>query len=395
MTTPASSEAPLVVTHPREQESVLSAALRQPLTLGLFLPIHKGGWTISAAPRGTDWQFPYNLALTQRAEALGFDLVFALAQWLPKGGMGGRIAYRDNSLDSFMTAAALTAATKRIMLISTVHVLYGIHPLFLARFGATLDHISEGRWGVNIVTGSRPEERVMFGLDAIEHDLRYEMIHEYADILTRLWGENENLTYDGRFWQTDGAYVVPRPKHARPIIVNAGNSPPSLKFAAKYSDFVFITSPGGAEFAAAIETLPALTAQIRAVAKEAGRTVRSIINPMIVCRETEAEAWQVYNDIIEQGDDEATKVMMAHRDSQSWQKHTHTQRIVGGNVHIVGSPEHVAESIGELKKAGCDGVQLSFFDFAPDLEFFGERVLPLLYDAGLRLRPAADLVPRR
>jgi FMNH2-dependent dimethyl sulfone monooxygenase len=48
-----------------------------------------------------------------------------------------------------------------------------------------------------------------------------------------------------------------------------------------------------------------------------------------------------------------------------------------------------------LKKAGCDGVQLSFFDFAPDLEFFGERVLPLLCDAGLRLRPSPTSAPER
>ena len=56
----------------------------------------------------------------------------------------------------------------------------------------------------------------------------------------------------------------------------------------------------------------------------------------------------------------------------------------GGNIQIVGSPEHVVEKLVGLKRAGCDGVQIAFFDFAPDLEFFGQEVLPLMKQAGLR-----------
>jgi FMNH2-dependent dimethyl sulfone monooxygenase len=57
---------------------------------------------------------------------------------------------------------------------------------------------------------------------------------------------------------------------------------------------------------------------------------------------------------------------------------------VGGNIAIVGSPEQVVDYIVRLHKAGVDGIQLSFFDFQPDLEFFGQRVLPLLRETGLR-----------
>ena len=69
--------------------SPVARALEQPLLLGLFLPIQAGGWSASTLPRTTDWNFDYNLALVQKAESLGFDLVFALSQWLPKGGYGG------------------------------------------------------------------------------------------------------------------------------------------------------------------------------------------------------------------------------------------------------------------------------------------------------------------
>jgi dimethylsulfone monooxygenase len=67
-------------------ESPFSLVLQQPLILGLFLPVQSGGWSASLLPRTTDWTFDYNAALTPRAVALGFDLVFGLAQWTSKGG---------------------------------------------------------------------------------------------------------------------------------------------------------------------------------------------------------------------------------------------------------------------------------------------------------------------
>jgi hypothetical protein len=77
-------------TSPAEfSDSPLSRVLRQPLILGLFLPVQSGGWSASLLPRTTDWTFDYNAALTKRAEQLGFDLVFGLAQWTSKGGYGG------------------------------------------------------------------------------------------------------------------------------------------------------------------------------------------------------------------------------------------------------------------------------------------------------------------
>ncbi len=59
--------------------------------------------------------------------------------------------------------------------------------------------------------------------------------------------------------------------------------------------------------------------------------------------------------------------------------------VVGGNVHLVGTPEQVVDWLLKLHAAGCDGVQINFYDFLPDLEFFGEAVLPLMKEAGLRI----------
>src|SRR3954451_6137186 len=93
-------------------DSPLSRVFRQPLILGLFLPVQSGGWSASLLPRTTDWTFDYNAALTRRAEALGFDLVFGLAQWAGKGGYGGVSKYREDSLDPFIAVTALSTMTE-------------------------------------------------------------------------------------------------------------------------------------------------------------------------------------------------------------------------------------------------------------------------------------------
>ena len=103
--------------------SPLSRVLRQPFLLGLFLPIQDGGWTPSTLPRSTTWSFDYNKALTQKAEALGLDLVFGLAQWTPKGGQGGETKYREISIDRLMTVSVFAAVPARVSLLSTLHVL--------------------------------------------------------------------------------------------------------------------------------------------------------------------------------------------------------------------------------------------------------------------------------
>lgn len=372
-----------------DPNSPLSRVLRQPLILGLFLPIQDGGWTPSKLPRTTTWTFDYNAALTQRAEALGFDLVFGLAQWAGAGGYGGDIRYREISLDSFMATAALSACTERILLISTLHILYGPwHPVHLAKFGATLDHISKGRWGINVVTGYAEREPLMFGMKKIEHDARYEMADVFVRRMKQLWSLPENLTVDGPYWAMEDAFVSPKPLHGRPILVNAAGSPAGIEYAAQHSDLIFITSPAGNQIEDALSSLPDHIANIRAIAAAAGRSIRTMINPMVICRDTEAQAI-AYRDAIEAAADVVAVENFAEHgrrgDSQAWKKQRRQHRAIGGNLHLVGSPEQIVDKLLKLKAAGIDGVQLTFFDFAPDLEYFGEKVLPLLYEAGLRV----------
>jgi FMNH2-dependent dimethyl sulfone monooxygenase len=368
-------------------DSPLSRVLRQPLMLGLFLPVQDGGWSPSLAPRGTTWTFDYNAALVRQAEALGFDLVFALAQWLGKGGHGGEMRYRENSLDPFITVSTLSALTSRILLISTVHVLYGPwHPLHIAKFDATLDHISGGRWGINVVTGNALTESLMFGQQRIEHDTRYHLADAFVSAMKSLWSAEDNITVTSETWAMRDAFVTPKPRYGRPILVNATGSSAGFDFAAKHSDIVFVTSPAGAEIEAALAALPDHIAALRQAAERQGRTIRTIINPMIVSGETD-QAAQAYHDAIVAAEDTGAVDGFVGRnsDSHAWRGHRREQRVLGGNIQLIGGPERIVAYLRRLHAAGLDGVQLTFFDFEPDLAFFGSHILPLVYQAGLRL----------
>ena len=367
--------------------SPLEQATRNGMLLGLFLPLQEGAWSPSKAPRATTWTYEYNAHCARIADENGFDLAFGLAQWLGKGGYGGETNFREHELDPFISSAALAVDTSRLIIISTVHILYGWHPLHIAKYGACLDHISGGRWGLNVVTGYKPSEYRMFGLDPIEHHKRYDMADEFTAMMKDLWAAEENVTYKGEFWSTTDAYVLPRPLHGRPILVNAASSGAGLNYAAKHSDLIFVTSPGGADLDAACEALPQHNGRVKEMAAANGRQVRTVINPHVICRTTEAEAKQAYLDILNNEDTVAADNFVATfvgGDTSSWRGHSRAQWVVGGNVHLVGTPEQIVDGFVRLHEAGCDGVQVNFFDYLPDLEFFCEHVLPLMREAGLR-----------
>jgi len=369
-------------------DSPLSKAVQQPMMLGLFLNLQD--IQFSALPTTSSWTYDYNAALVRKADAAGFELAFSRTQWLPKGGYDG-----GASLDSFIVLGAMAAETKNILLLSTLHVLYGpLHPLHIAKFGATFDHIAKGRWGINIVTGHRAIEHEMFGWNRIEHDRRYDMAAELIGSIHRLWTDTENYSHTAELgtWQIGNGYITPKPLFGRPILVTATGSPAGIDFAARYSDIVFITSPGGAHIDSALETLPDHIAAIKARARSYGREVKTIINPMVFSRPTDAES-QAYVQAVIRERPSPTSTTFGHRgydsDAHAWKGRSdarHKQGYnLGGNIELIGSPEYVVDKLVGLKKAGVDGVQLGFYDFAPDFDYFLESTLPLMKQADLRL----------
>ncbi|KAL4905600.1 hypothetical protein BDW74DRAFT_177969 [Aspergillus multicolor] len=366
--------------------SPLNQVSRQPLLLGVFLDLQDR--KLSSHPTSNSWTFDYNLRIVQKADSAGFDLAFSRMHWLPKGGYDG-----EASLDSFIALGAMAAATRKILLISTLHVLYGpLHPLHIAKAGATLDHISNGRWGLNIVTGHRAIEHQMFGWNRIEHDKRYEMAGELFDVVNSLWGESENLTYEGKVnpWKLENAWVTPKSLYGRPILVNATGSPAGVEFATSYSDLVFVTSPAGADIGSALESLPGHIKTIKDAARAKGRSIKVLINPVVVSRDTSEETQRYLKDIVDgMGEDKERKHFKKYdSDAHAWRGPNGMRKVgynLGGNVEIIGSPTEVVEQLAALRATGIDGVQLGFYDWEVDFDHFLDKILPLLKEAGLRV----------
>ncbi|MGH2873597.1 MAG: LLM class flavin-dependent oxidoreductase [Solirubrobacteraceae bacterium] len=354
----------------------------EPLLLGLFIPALDGGWSLSSAPRGTNFSFAYNRACVLAAEAMGLDFSFQVGQWRP--GFGGRIRYRERVLEALTTSAALAAVTSRITLISTVHILYGVHPMVIAKQGANIDHISGGRWGINVVAGWAPDDIQIFGLPVEGSGDRYDKCTEFVEFLEQAWTSEHPFSFHGRFYDSDNAIVCPLPES--PLVVSAAMSPQGREFANAHADAMFLTNPVDA--GPNPGDYPKLAPLVKSVKEEAaakGRSIKCIINTHVIQRPTRDEAWQQYKTIVDSVDEVALRNFLGHiSKNESVPRWTREHDIVGGNIILVGDANDIVEGFLRLESAGCDGIQLTFFDYLPDMERFARDVLPLLAEAGLR-----------
>jgi len=133
--------------------------------------------------------------------------------------------------------------------------------------------------------------------------------------------------------------------------------------------------------------LPEHVLQIRQAYAKTGRSGKVIIFPLIVCKKTREEAYAYRDAIVAEADLESIAAYTnrhAKGDAQGWPKHVPADRVLGGHIQIVGDPNDVADAITKLHEAGLDGIQIGFYDYGPDLDFFAEAVLPLLEKRGLR-----------
>ena len=154
-------------------------------------------------------------------------------------------------------------ATKHLGIIATLPTSF-YPPFIAARLAATLDHITHGRVGLNIVTAHNNRSAQNFGLDAhYEHDLRYEMADEWMDVVYRLWSSWKDgavladvnsgcfadvakvqpIDFAGRFYKSRGPLNIYAGPQGRPVICQAGGSPAGRSFAAKHADTILAQIP--------------------------------------------------------------------------------------------------------------------------------------------------------
>ena len=165
------------------------------LKLGVFSTNADGGLAITDVPERWLASWQDNLSAAQIADRAGLEFILPIARWR---GFGGRNKVREWSFETFTWAAGLAAATEQIGLFMTVHVPL-VHPLYAAKALATVDHISQGRAGLNIVCGWNPKEFGMFGTPLVEKG--YDQAAEWLDILERLYASDQPFDHEGTYYR--------------------------------------------------------------------------------------------------------------------------------------------------------------------------------------------------
>ncbi|MFT4508781.1 LLM class flavin-dependent oxidoreductase [Caballeronia sp. 15711] len=243
---------------------------------------HEAGWRHPGASQHALTDIDYYSSLAKRAEQGLFDSIF-LADSLALGDGAQHVA--SGALEPVTALAALAQVTTHIGLIATASTTY-TEPFNLARQFASLDHISRGRVGWNIVTSWVGGAGPNFGYEQqIEHAERYARAHEFLEVATGLWdswaddaviddaasgrfldpARVHRVGHEGRVYSVAGPLNLPRSPQGRPVLVQAGSSAAGKQFAAKYAEAVFtahLTKASAVEFYADLKATA--TAQGRA-----------------------------------------------------------------------------------------------------------------------------------
>jgi FMNH2-dependent dimethyl sulfone monooxygenase len=352
-----------------------------PFKLGVFSMNADGGLAMTTVEERWRAGWLDNFDAARIADAAGLEFLLPIARWR---GFGGRTHVREWSFETFTWAAGLAGATSNIALFMTVHVPL-VHPLQAAKALATVDHISAGRAGLNIVCGWNPDEFAMFGQAVGERT--YDQAEEWITIIERAYGAAEPFDFDGAFYKLKG--VVSRPaslQAPRPVTMNAAFGPPGRNFAARHCDYLFSTFSEIADGRAHVS-------DIEARAREVGRDVGVYTVCHVVCRETQAEAEEYYRryavDLADHGavDEHMRKKKEFARSHDEKAFAQYRQRFAGGagTYPLVGTPERIVDDLIRIKDQGYAGAALSFVNYLHELPFFCDRVLPLMRQAGLRL----------
>jgi alkanesulfonate monooxygenase SsuD/methylene tetrahydromethanopterin reductase-like flavin-dependent oxidoreductase (luciferase family) len=352
----------------------------QKLKLGIFALNCSGGNVITTLPKGDQMTWDYNLKVIQLADRVGMEIALPLGRYK---GQGGPSNHNGSTFEVYTWAAAMAAATRNITCFATSHVALS-HPVIAAKQAVTVDHVSNGRFGLNVLMGWFADEMRMFGVDLREHDDRYRYGEEWISVVKKLWTEAGPFDFKSDCFDLAGLEAEPKPiQKPGPVLINAGTSPAGMEFTAKHIDISFgsVSKP---------DDIDRLLSVRKIADQKYNRDVGLMCSALIICRDTEAEARAAYARILEHGDWEAARNMLSVLGVQS-QSFTHgfedrVKRFCAGyGTHpLIGTPEQIVDQLGDYARRGLHGVVLYFEDYYSELEFFCERVLPLMKQAGLR-----------
>ncbi|QLE39340.1 LLM class flavin-dependent oxidoreductase [Nostoc sp. C052] len=410
------------------------------LKLGAFMrpvSIHTGAWRYPGALPDANFNFPALKQFIQKLEQGKFDAFF-MADHLAVLNMPINALKRSHTITSFepfTLLSALASVTEHIGLVATASTTYD-QPFHIARRFASLDHISGGRAGWNIVTTSNPDAALNFGLkEEVEHDERYVRAREFYDVVTGLWDSFADdafirdvesgiyfdpakihvLDHQGKHLSVRGPLNIARPVQGWPVIVQAGASEAGRQLAAETAEVVFAPASN-------LEAGKALFADIKKRAWAIGRDPESIkILPgaLVIVGETveEAIAKRAHLDSLVHYDSGIASlngalgydvssfdpdgplpeipqtnagqssrervVAVAQREKLTIRQLAQRVGSYGG-LAFVGTPQTIADDMEQwLTEEGSDGFNIMFPYLPEGLNDFIDKVIPELQQRGI------------
>lgn len=356
------------------------------LKLGLF-GLNGIGISMTTAPEAPNARWSESVAVSKIADAAGFEANVPYARW--RGYSDDDPSHRSGlAMDCYTWAAATSQLTERGGVFATSHV-PTIHPIAAAKQCATIDHISGGRFGLNVVAGWNKPELDMFGAAMREHDDRYDQAAEWIDIIRRLWTEDGEFDFEGKYYTIKRGVSFPKPlQRPFPPIMNAGGSDRGRHFAAKYADmaFVIVKSEDPDEIRAEVDLYR------RTAREEYGRDLQVWTFAYVVQRDTEAEARDFLKYYaVDHGDDRALDGWMRLQGMHTKLMPPDVMEALrfrfkagNGGFELVGTADQITARLQMLSSAGIDGVLLGWVGFEDGITRWVDGVMPLLGQAGLR-----------
>jgi dimethylsulfone monooxygenase len=352
------------------------------LKFAYWVPNVSGGLVVSKIEQRTDWGLEYNQELARIAERSGFE--YALSQVRYMASYGAEYQHESTGF-----SLALLLATQKLKVIAAIHP--GLwHPAVLAKFGASADVMTGGRFAVNVVSGWFKGEFTALGEQWLEHDERYRRSEEFIRVLKASWTEDE-AEFNGDFYNLHGYNLKPKPLavegRPHPEIFQGGNSTVAREMAGRVSDWYFMNGNDADGVRAQIEEV---SAYARAAGREPGTDVRFGLNAFIVARETEAEARETVEEIIDKADVEAVKgfgeaVKQAGQSAADkkgmWQDSDFKDLVQyndGFRTGLIGTPEQIARKIVDYRELGVGLILGGFLHFQEEVDYFGREVLPIV-----------------
>jgi dimethylsulfone monooxygenase len=334
---------------------------------GYWLPVF-GGWLRNVENENMQASWSYVKRLAQRSEQIGFDVTL-----IAELNLNDIKGVEAPSLDAWSTAAALAAVTERIELMVAVRPTFHL-PALLAKQAANIDHISDGRLTLNVVSSWWAGEARKYGVTFEEHDDRYARTREWLDVLDGTW-KQDHFSYSGKYYRIEDNVLEPKPvSKPRPTLYAGGESPAAKELIAEKCDAYLMHGDPPERIAEKIKDLRERRAKHDLPPLKFG------VAGYAVVRETQPEAEDEVRRITD-----VQQSAAGYANYQEWLAGTQLEQRVsledysvsnrGLRSGLVGTPEQVAEHLGEFEKAGVDLVLLQFSPQLEEMEQFAKLVM--------------------